>query len=74
MSCVLAPSLLPPIAIALAFLEMFLIEVMYWHDWAEASVEALGGWVRPRMPADMVLALVGGVHGDAERKGDKLQC
>ena len=69
MSWVLAPTLLPPAAIILAFLEMCLNE----PDWAEASSAALlfahgagGGMVLQRFAADMVLAIEGGGEGGAK--------
>ena len=69
MSWVLAPSLLPPAAINLAFLEMILIGAFCWpdSDSAEAWAEALGGGtVRPRFAADMVLAIEGGGESGAK--------
>ena len=70
MSWVLAPSLLPPAAIALALLEMGRIAAACCPpDWAEA----FGGWVWPRTLAGMVLAIEGGGEGGAESKPHKLQ-
>ena len=63
MSWVLAPTLLPPAAINLAFLEMCLNE----PDWAEAWTEFFGGgMVLQRFAADMVLAIEGGGEGGAK--------